>query len=41
MASSDRFSIKIIGKGGHGAYPHKSLDSVLASDPQSYNKFHR
>jgi len=31
MASADKFSIKIIGFGGHGAYPHKSLDSILAA----------
>jgi len=31
MASSDKFSIKIIGKGGHGSYPHKLNDSVLTA----------
>lgn len=30
MASADRFTINVIGKGGHGAYPHKLIDSVLA-----------
>lgn len=28
MASIDRFKIKILGKGSHGATPHKSIDSV-------------
>jgi amidohydrolase len=31
MASSDKFSIRISGRGGHGAYPHKSVDSVLTA----------
>ena len=31
MASADKFTVKIIGKGGHGAYPHKSTDPVLAT----------
>ena len=31
MASSDKFTINVIGKGGHGAYPHKSIDAVLAA----------
>lgn len=31
MASSDKFSIRILGRGGHGAYPHKSVDSVLTA----------
>ena len=30
-ASADKFTIKVIGKGRHGAYPHKSLDAVLAA----------
>jgi amidohydrolase len=30
-AAADRFTIKIIGKGGHGAYPHLSRDPVLAA----------
>jgi hippurate hydrolase len=29
MAAMDRISIKIEGKGGHAAYPHKTVDSVL------------
>jgi hippurate hydrolase len=29
MAAMDRISIKIEGKGGHAAYPHKTIDSVL------------
>ncbi|HOC02109.1 MAG TPA: amidohydrolase [Candidatus Ratteibacteria bacterium] len=31
MASADRFSIQIKGKGGHGASPHKAIDSIVAS----------
>jgi len=31
MASADKFTVKVIGFGGHGAYPHKSLDPVLAA----------
>jgi len=30
MASSDFFSVKITGKGGHGAYPHNTVDPVNA-----------
>ncbi len=30
MASSDFFNVKIIGKGGHGAYPHNTIDPVNA-----------
>ncbi len=29
MASADRFDIKVIGKGGHGAIPHLSLDPIV------------
>lgn len=29
MAAADRFSIKIIGRGGHGASPHQTTDAVL------------
>jgi amidohydrolase len=29
MAAMDRISIAIEGKGGHAAYPHKTIDSVL------------
>ncbi|QDM16425.1 amidohydrolase [Tardiphaga sp. vice352] len=29
MASMDRISINIEGRGGHAAYPHKTVDSVL------------
>ncbi|MBC7586208.1 MAG: amidohydrolase [Tardiphaga sp.] len=29
MASMDRISINIEGRGGHAAYPHKTIDSVL------------
>lgn len=28
MAAMDRFDIKIIGKGGHGAMPHQSVDAL-------------
>lgn len=28
MASVDAFKIKIIGRGGHGAHPHETLDSI-------------
>ena len=28
MASSDRFTITIHGKGGHGAYPHTNIDPI-------------
>ncbi|WP_425538216.1 M20 metallopeptidase family protein [Microaceticoccus formicicus] len=28
MASMDRFFVKVIGKGGHGAYPENTIDSV-------------
>ncbi len=31
MASADKFTIKILGKGAHGAYPHKSIDPVLTA----------
>ncbi|MFF0946246.1 M20 aminoacylase family protein [Rhizobium leguminosarum] len=31
MASVDKAVIKIIGKGGHGAEPHRTVDPVLAS----------
>ncbi|MBX5048553.1 M20 aminoacylase family protein [Rhizobium lentis] len=31
MASVDKAIIKIIGKGGHGAEPHRAVDPVLAS----------
>jgi amidohydrolase len=29
MAETDRFIIRVRGEGGHGAYPHKTVDSVL------------
>ncbi len=28
MASADKFTIKVIGKGGHGAAPHEAVDAV-------------
>ncbi|MBY6186488.1 amidohydrolase [Marinobacter hydrocarbonoclasticus] len=31
MASSDRFRIRVQGKGGHGAMPHLSVDPVLVA----------
>ncbi|WP_211461393.1 M20 aminoacylase family protein [Collimonas silvisoli] len=31
MASSDRASITLTGKGGHGAEPHKAIDPVVAA----------
>lgn len=31
MASMDQISIKIIGKGGHAAEPHKNIDPVIAA----------
>jgi amidohydrolase len=31
LAAADRFTIKIIGKGGHGALPHLSRDPILAA----------
>ena len=31
QASADKFTVKVIGFGGHGAYPHKSTDPVLAA----------
>lgn len=31
MASIDRFKIKIVGKGAHGATPHKSIDPIYIS----------
>ena len=31
LAATDRIIIKLIGKGGHGAYPHLSRDPILAA----------
>lgn len=31
MAAPDKFDIKLIGKGGHGAYPHLSIDPIIAT----------
>ena len=31
FASSDRFDIELIGKGGHGAMPHASVDPIVAA----------
>lgn len=30
MSASDRFTVKIIGKGGHGAAPHLTIDPEVA-----------
>lgn len=30
-AASDSFQIKVLGKGGHGAYPHQTADPIVAS----------
>ena len=30
MSASDRFSVKITGRGGHGAAPHLSIDPIVA-----------
>lgn len=29
MAQADRFKLKVTGKGGHGAYPHQTIDPIL------------
>lgn len=31
MAAADRFVVTILGKGGHGAIPHKSVDAVVTA----------
>src|SRR5690606_21375311 len=31
MAANDRFHIRIIGRGGHGAMPHQTVDAVVAA----------
>jgi len=31
MASPDTFEIKVIGRGGHGAYPHETVDPVYVA----------
>lgn len=31
MSASDRISIEIIGKGGHGAMPHQAIDAVVVA----------
>lgn len=31
MAAIDRFSIRVTGKGGHGAHPHQTIDPILAA----------
>ena len=29
MAASDKFEIKVHGKGGHGAAPHQTIDAIV------------
>ena len=31
MASNDKFIIKVVGKGSHGAYPHSGFDPILTA----------
>jgi amidohydrolase len=31
MASADKFLVRLKGRGGHGAYPHRAVDPVLAA----------
>jgi amidohydrolase len=31
MASADRFTVKLLGRGGHGAMPHQSRDPIVAA----------
>jgi amidohydrolase len=31
MAAADKFTIEVVGRGGHGAYPHTARDPVLAA----------
>lgn len=31
MANADRFSIKVIGKGGHGGLPHEATDAIVTA----------
>lgn len=31
MASADKFTVRIFGAGGHGAYPHRAKDPLLAT----------
>lgn len=31
MAASDRFTIEVIGKGGHGGYPHFTVDPIVTA----------
>ncbi len=31
MAAADKFDLKFTGKGGHGAYPHLSVDPIVAA----------
>jgi metal-dependent amidase/aminoacylase/carboxypeptidase family protein len=31
MAAPDKFSIKVDGKGGHGAMPHLSVDAMMTA----------
>lgn len=31
MAASTRFSVRVVGKGGHAAIPHEAVDPVVAA----------
>ena len=31
MAAADRFWVRVIGRGGHGAMPHLAIDPVVAA----------
>jgi amidohydrolase len=31
MAAADEFCMKVVGKGGHGAYPHQAVDAIVAA----------
>jgi len=31
MAAVDQFKIRVTGRGGHGAYPHRTVDSIVAA----------
>ncbi len=31
MAAVDKFTIRVLGRGGHGAYPHRTVDPIVAA----------
>lgn len=31
MAAADEFEIRVLGRGGHGAYPHEAIDAVVVA----------